>query len=196
MINNDGFIIENSDSKLVEAVPFDISDNYVNITDDHNQYHNPAGNTWKGRKVLILSILAPLIFGIILVILNGYNDSPISENVMSFASTAKSVVSNMKLSKGKIDSIILNKGGHCSYNISYCTDNSVPVLNGLDFVQFFVEFKIAEGVYNETEMGVAGSAEYSYVYHNYTFLFKSNENKDLFVLSPETYLPQVNYHPP
>lgn len=144
------------------------------------------------RKTFTLTILVPLIFGLILLIFSGLFQIPLHDNIISLASTATTCLdfSNV-LPRKQGDSMVLIKDGECSFNITYCTENSVPVMNGLDFVQYFVEFNISDGVYNETETGEVGSPEYSYVYNEYTFLFKSNENKELFASSPEKYIPQV-----
>lgn len=154
--------------------------------------HNHVIKALHDHKTFILTILVPLLFGMILVIISGLFEIPLHDNIISLASnTAECLISNNILPRKQGDSMVLIQGHECSYNISYCTDNTVPVLNGLDFVQYFEEFKISDGVYNESEIGVAGTEEYSYVYNNYTFLFKSNENKEIFESAPEKYMPQV-----
>jgi YHS domain-containing protein len=72
----------------------------------------------------------------------------------------------------------------------FCYTNSVPVLGGLDFVQYFTEFKNEDGTYDETRIGSKGSTKYSSIYNGYTFLFLNPTNKALFDKNPESYLPQ------
>jgi len=71
-----------------------------------------------------------------------------------------------------------------------CSDKTYPVMGGVDVVQYFIEFKNADGTYNETKSGSMGSSDYSSVYDGYTFYFKSISNQETFELSPTTYLPQ------
>ena len=71
-----------------------------------------------------------------------------------------------------------------------CSEASRPVLGGLDFVQYFTEFKNDDGTYDETSIGEVGSSDYSSVYDGFTFYFKSSTNKELFDASPTSYAPQ------
>jgi len=71
-----------------------------------------------------------------------------------------------------------------------CTDSSSPVLGGVDVVNYFTAFKLADGSYDETQVGVAGTTKYSSTYMGYTFYFVSAENKKLFDGSPAKYAPQ------
>jgi len=71
-----------------------------------------------------------------------------------------------------------------------CADSSEPVLGGVDVVQYFTDFKLADGTFNETEVGVAGSSAYASVYNDFTFYFKSAANQALFEASPSSYVPQ------
>lgn len=83
----------------------------------------------------------------------------------------------------------------CTVSMAYCTNTSVAVLNGLDFVQFFTEFKLLNHTYNESAIGTVGLPQYSYVFNNYTFFFKSNHNLRLFQSSPSKYVPKVMKSP-
>mmetsp|Transcript_25142 Transcript_25142/g.22859 ORF Transcript_25142/g.22859 Transcript_25142/m.22859 type:complete len:183 (+) Transcript_25142:249-797(+) len=71
-----------------------------------------------------------------------------------------------------------------------CSDLSYPVLGGVDLVDYFTTFKLSSGVYNDSLIGSYGNQNYSYVYNSYTFYFRTVDNKELFILSPESYLPQ------
>lgn len=71
-----------------------------------------------------------------------------------------------------------------------CANSESPVLGGLDFVQYFTDFKNDDGTYDETLVGVQGSSSYSTVFNGYTFYFKSFQNKALFDASPLSYIPQ------
>lgn len=68
----------------------------------------------------------------------------------------------------------------------YCSNISLPVLGGLDFVDFIQRM-------NETNFNSAstqGSIDYSTKYLNYIFYFKSLTHKQLFETNPQQYLPQ------
>jgi hypothetical protein len=56
-------------------------------------------------------------------------------------------------------------------------NKSLPVLGGVDMVQFFTAFKLPNGSYDESEVGQQGSDLYSSVYNNQTFYFVSEANK-------------------
>jgi hypothetical protein len=57
------------------------------------------------------------------------------------------------------------------------SNKPLPVLGGVDMVQFFTAFKLPDGSYNESEVGQRGSDLYSSVYNNQTFYFISEENR-------------------
>ena len=71
-----------------------------------------------------------------------------------------------------------------------CTDNSTPVLGGVDVVNYFTAYKNADGTYDESKVGVAGSKDFSASYMGYNFYFVSEENKKLFESAPDKYAPQ------
>jgi YHS domain-containing protein len=71
-----------------------------------------------------------------------------------------------------------------------CSVAGEAVLGGLDFVQYFTTFQLADGSYNESNIGEIGSADYSSTYDGFNYLFLSQENKDLFDASPTSYIPQ------
>jgi hypothetical protein len=57
------------------------------------------------------------------------------------------------------------------------SNKPLPVLGGVDMVQFFTAFKLPDGSYNESEVGQRGSDLFSSVYNNQTFYFVSEENR-------------------
>lgn len=59
---------------------------------------------------------------------------------------------------------------------NYCYDSTVSVLKGVDIVQYFTDFKLPDGTYNESEVGQRGSDQYSSSYNNYTYNFISDAN--------------------
>ena len=71
-----------------------------------------------------------------------------------------------------------------------CSVTGDSVLGGLDFVQYFVDFKLDDGSYNETQIGIKGQNKIYSVYNNFTYNFLSQENKLLFEENPEKYIPQ------
>lgn len=87
------------------------------------------------------------------------------------------------------DKKFLPTGSSCPLE-TYCANTSYPVMGGLDFVQYFTDFKISDGVYNESKIGEMGSSNYTSELNGYTFYFLSSTNKDLFDSSPSSYIPQ------
>ena len=71
-----------------------------------------------------------------------------------------------------------------------CISTGTPVLGGVDLVNYFVAYKNADGTYDETQTGVAGSIQYSTTYNGYTFYFSTESNLKLFESSPSSYVPQ------
>jgi len=73
-----------------------------------------------------------------------------------------------------------------------CGDLSIPVLGGVDIMQYWTDFKIdgSEDEYDETQMGQLGNPSYKVVYNNFQFNFISAENQKLFESDPSAYAPQ------
>lgn len=97
-------------------------------------------------------------------------------------------------SESSMTSLIATSDSECASCISWiseakCTDNSTPVLGGVDVVNYFT-FKNEDGTYDESKIGVAGSSDFSATYKGYKFYFISEENKKLFESSPSKYAPQ------
>lgn len=82
--------------------------------------------------------------------------------------------------------------GECSSSIlaDDCRSTSGPVLGGVDLVNYFVAYQNDDGTYDESETGVAGSVDYSYVYNGYTFYFSSEDNLKIFKSNPVKYVPK------
>ena len=49
-------------------------------------------------------------------------------------------------------------------------------MGGVDMVQFFTDFKLADGTYDEAQVGQQGSDEYSVSLNNYTYNFVTEIN--------------------
>jgi hypothetical protein len=71
-----------------------------------------------------------------------------------------------------------------------CSTIGDSVLGGLDFVQYFVDFKLPDGTYNETQVGLQGYDNIYTVYQNFTYHFLNQKNKEIFEENPEKYIPQ------
>lgn len=71
-----------------------------------------------------------------------------------------------------------------------CRSTSGPVLGGVDLVNYFVAYQNDDGTFDETQPGVAGTADYSYVYNGYTFYFSSEVNLKIFKSNPVKYAPK------
>lgn len=74
--------------------------------------------------------------------------------------------------------------------MSQCVVSGNPVLGGVDVIQYYTDFKMADGTYNESFVGDAGNSDYTSTYNGNTFYFKSQENKDMFDDSPSSFVPQ------
>jgi len=67
-----------------------------------------------------------------------------------------------------------------------CMNSSFPVLGGVDFVSYW-----SNGLSSDAnDVGMAGQEEFFSTYMGYTFLFSSEENRDLFNDNPSKYAPQ------
>ena len=73
---------------------------------------------------------------------------------------------------------------------NYCTTTTYTVLDGLDVVQFFTTFRLTNGTYDESRIGLIGHPRFEAIYHNYRFNFINKENKLLFLSNPDYYIPQ------
>lgn len=71
-----------------------------------------------------------------------------------------------------------------------CADSSIPVLGGVDVIQYWTDFKNADGTYDESQIGQLGIPSYQSTYNNFQFNFISAENQQLFESDPATYAPQ------
>lgn len=72
-----------------------------------------------------------------------------------------------------------------------CSSTLLPVMGGLDLVQYFIDFKIiGSGEYDESKIGTIGNPVYQAIYNSYIFYFISNKNKEIFLKSPDKYIPQ------
>jgi len=71
-----------------------------------------------------------------------------------------------------------------------CSTIGDSVLGGLDFVQYFVDFKLPDETYNETLVGLKGYDNIYSVYQNFTYNFLTKKNKEIFETNPEKYIPQ------
>jgi YHS domain-containing protein len=80
--------------------------------------------------------------------------------------------------------------GFCPSSMSNCSVIGDAVLGGVDFVQYFTDFKLSEYSYDETKVGAVGSSEYQVTYKGYTFFFLSETNRNLFSQNPSRYIPQ------
>lgn len=70
-----------------------------------------------------------------------------------------------------------------------CSVDGNPISGGIDFVQYFTDFKLPNGEYNESETGQVGYSSISSTVGSYKVYFLSEKNKALFDESPSSYLP-------
>lgn len=61
-------------------------------------------------------------------------------------------------------------------SIDFCYDQTLSVMGGVDMIQFFTDFKLEDGTYDEAEVGQQGSEEYSVSLNNYTYNFVTESN--------------------
>lgn len=71
-----------------------------------------------------------------------------------------------------------------------CATASVPVMGGVDFVEYFATYKMSNGMSNESSFGVIRQNAINSSYNGYTFLFSSLTNKVLFDTNPHQYVPE------
>ncbi len=70
---------------------------------------------------------------------------------------------------------------------SYCTDNTYPVLGGIDLVGTYYSYKPTS--YHQST-AVKGTSDYESIYQGYHFYFSSERHQALFDKNPMKYLPQ------
>ena len=71
-----------------------------------------------------------------------------------------------------------------------CSVKEGTVMGGLDFVQYFTDFKLSDGTYNESMYGSRGDDDIYSMYKSFKFLFLSEGNKAIFDEEPSKYAPQ------
>jgi YHS domain-containing protein len=82
-------------------------------------------------------------------------------------------------------------GPTCACTMQHaCSIKGNALLGGVDFVQYFTDFKLPDGTYNESATGRIGNSNIYSNVGSYTTYFLSEEHKALFDASPEAYLPQ------
>ena len=77
-----------------------------------------------------------------------------------------------------------------AYKNNNCAVKNLSVMNGLDFVQYFTDFKMADGSYNESKTGKLGNPDIKTDFNGYSFNFLSEENKKQFEENPSRFIPQ------
>eukprot|EP01035_Chromulina_nebulosa_P021249 gene21249-27534_t len=135
----------------------------------------------------VICAIALLIFGIV-NISNKNQDTTIVVDTLTDGNTnTKETISNKKAIAFACESTSL-----CPDFVSQatCASAEEPVLGGVDFVQYFTDFKLSDGTYNESKIGLLGSNEYQSVYNGYKFNFLTQTNKEIFDQSPISYIPQ------
>lgn len=78
----------------------------------------------------------------------------------------------------------------CLEDRDFCIDKQTPAIGGVDLVDYFTTYKNKDGSYDESNTGRPGLSTISAVYKGYTFLFRTVKNRDIFLSSPETYVPK------
>lgn len=69
--------------------------------------------------------------------------------------------------------------------------NELVAIHNLDLVEYFLDFKLPDGSYNESLYGTTtNTSDYGYTYKGHRFLFKSQYNRHMFKKNPTQYLPQ------
>jgi YHS domain-containing protein len=78
----------------------------------------------------------------------------------------------------------------CSCSLSLtCSVEGQPLLGGVDFVQYFTDFALPDGTYNESNTGKVGLSTISSTVGNFVTYFLTEDNKALFDANPTAYLP-------
>ena len=146
-----------------------------------------------GKEIVLVVI--PI--AVVLIFMVFY--SPSSTNVrstLSFIETTGLPANNAHHanSNEKLPSKIEMTSDDCScpegYSERPCSVSGDAVMGGLDFVQYFTDFKNEDGSYDETQVGSVGDSSISSTYAGFKYYFLSETNKALFDTSPESYIPQ------
>ena len=119
--------------------------------------------------LLLLPISVLVIFVTFFSLLHTYNSSK------SFLSQTSA--SSFALTSTDDDGLCFCNLKTNGKSLEYCYNTSVPILGGVDMVQFFTAFKLPDGSYNESEVGQHGSELYSTTYNNYMYHFVSKGNQ-------------------
>jgi len=144
------------------------------------------------REVVLTALpIASLLF-LCLVVSMRYNtfSSSSASSFSSLAETTTTATTGIVTTAPQVDSS--DTSCTCPDYITDldCSTTSIPVLGGVDFVQYFTDFSNNDGTYDETQTGLTGSSTYQTTYNGFTFYFLSQTNKDLFDASPTVYIPQ------
>ena len=140
----------------------------------------------------LLSIF-PLVMGGLLLIgvaMRTTGNLPSFDKLVGQSSVLSSTASSLSLETGTDDSASCTTCPDMITSLN-CADVSIPVLGGLDVIQYFTDFKDSEtGKYNETIIGQLGMPSFQSTYNNFLFNFISAENQKLFETNPSAYIPQ------
>jgi len=138
------------------------------------------------REIFLTALPVTIAIALLLVVAMRYK---------SFDSSGDASISSLAASSSSTAAVTVGSGDSDCSCPDYITDlncgtTTVPVLGGVDFVQYFTDFSSPDGSYDETQTGVVGSSSYQTTYNGYTFYFLSQTNKDIFDSNPTTYMPQ------
>jgi len=132
----------------------------------------------------------PLVMGLLLLVAGSLRASGKLGGLDSLmGTTGSSKVTALSLESGTDDAASCTTCPDMITSLN-CADASIPVLGGVDVMQYWTDFKSSDGTYDETQIGQLGLPSYQSTYNNFLFNFISKENQLLFETDPATYAPQ------
>lgn len=137
-----------------------------------------------GRLFALVAVPVLLALCLLVAVVVRNTDSGVSSLVNEYMTTT----SQLDAATGTDDSCTECPDMITSLN---CADAGIPVLGGVDFVQYFTDFKYSDGSgYNTSRIGQLGVPSFQTLHVGYQFNFISANNQALFEANPSAYLPQ------
>lgn len=140
-----------------------------------------------GKEMLLITI--PFSFFVALMIGITLRCTGNLDKVMASAGLISTSTTSLSTESGTDDSSSCTTCPDMITSLN-CADTSIPVLGGVDIIQYWTDFKLSDGSYNESNIGQLGIPSYQVTHNNFQFNFISEQNKALFQSDPSAYIPQ------
>lgn len=142
----------------------------------------------KGRSLVLLPAIGTILVIVVMLSVRIAPWKSLRINTME----AEVEISNTSHYSADVEDLI-SKGCPEPYTDPlFCMNPEIPVLGGIDFVEYFEDFKLADssGKYDETKYGVPADGSITSTYKGFKFAFHTEAHRDLFAANPEQYIPQ------